>query len=409
MASFSIALTGLQADMVSLNTIGNNLANLNTTAFKKQSTTFEDLFYQQIGTSGSNNPLQVGVGTKVSGTATNFLQGSMSTTANSTDMALQGNGFFVVQQGGVQSLTRAGNFQLDSVGNLTTASGQQVMGYPSAGGVIDTNAALVPLSVPVGVNEAAQATQNFSVTANLNAAATTGTAVTTPVTIYDSLGDSHALTVTYTKTGSNTWDYAVTLPSGDATGTPVNNTGTLTFDSAGKLVTPAANVSGIQFPGLADGASDLSFNWNLYKSTGVATIAQSIAASSATASSQDGFASGTYQSFTVDSSGVISASFSNGHTANIGQVAVASVTNAEGLTKVGNNNYMTTSASGAASIGVAGAGGRGTIEDSALEQSNVDISTEFADLIIAQRAFQANSKTITTFDSVTQDTIGMIR
>ncbi len=409
MASFSIALTGLQADTVSLNTIGNNLANLNTTAFKKQSTTFEDLFYQQIGTSGSNNPLQVGVGTKVSGTATNFLQGSMSTTANSTDMALQGNGFFVVQQGGVQSLTRAGNFQLDSVGNLTTASGQQVMGYPSAGGVIDTNAALVPLSVPVGVNEAAQATQNFSVTANLNAAATTGTAVTTPVTIYDSLGDSHALTVTYTKTGSNTWDYAVTLPSGDATGTPVNNTGTLTFDSAGKLVTPAANVSGIQFPGLADGASDLSFNWNLYKSTGVATIAQSIAASSATASSQDGFASGTYQSFTVDSSGVISASFSNGHTANIGQVAVASVTNAEGLTKVGNNNYMTTSASGAASIGVAGAGGRGTIEDSALEQSNVDISTEFADLIIAQRAFQANSKTITTFDSVTQDTIGMIR
>src|SRR6266702_6451700 len=409
MASFSIALTGLQADTVSLNTIGNNLANLNTTAFKKQSTTFEDLFYQQIGTSGTNNPLQVGVGTKVSGTATNFLQGSMSTTANSTDMALQGNGFFVVQQGGVQSLTRAGNFQLDSVGNLTTASGQQVMGYPSAGGVIDTNAAVLPLSVPVGVNEAAQATQNFSVTANLNAAATTGTAGTTPVTIYDSLGDSHALTVTYTKTGSNTWDYAVTLPSGDATGTPVNNTGTLTFDSAGKLVTPAANVSGIQFPGLADGASDLSFNWNLYKSTGVATIAQSIAASSATASSQDGFASGTYQSFTVDSSGVISASFSNGHTANIGQVAVASVTNAEGLTKVGNNNYMTTSASGAASIGVAGAGGRGTIEDSALEQSNVDISTEFADLIIAQRAFQANSKTITTFDSVTQDTIGMIR
>jgi flagellar hook protein FlgE len=409
MASFSIALTGLQADTVSLNTIGNNLANLNTTAFKKQSTTFEDLFYQQIGTSGSNNPLQVGVGTKVSGTATNFLQGSMSTTANSTDMALQGNGFFVVQQGGVQSLTRAGNFQLDSVGNLTTASGQQVMGYPSAGGVIDTNAALVPLSVPVGVNEAAQATQNFSVTANLNAAATTGTAVTTPVTIYDSLGDSHALTVTYTKTGSNTWDYAVTLPSGDATGTPVNNTGTLTFDSAGKLVTPAANVSGIQFPGLADGASDLSFNWNLYKSTGVATIGQSIAASSATASSQDGFASGTYQSFTVDSSGVISAAFSNGHKANIGQVAVANVTNAEGLMKVGNNNYMTTSASGAASIGVAGAGGRGTIEDSALEQSNVDISTEFANLIIAQRAFQANSKTITTFDSVTQDTIGMIR
>src|SRR5260370_5135119 len=113
---------------------------------------------------------------------------------------------------------------------------------------MDTNAGLVQLSVPVGVNEAAQATQNFSVTANLNAAATTGTAVTTPVTIYDSLGDSHALTVTYTKTGSNTWDYAVTLPSGDATGTPVNNTRTLTFDSAAQVPTPVIKLWGLRVP-----------------------------------------------------------------------------------------------------------------------------------------------------------------
>jgi flagellar hook protein FlgE len=409
MPSFSTALTGLQADTVSLNTIGNNLANLNTTAFKKQTTTFEDLFYQQIGTSGSNNPLQVGVGTKVSGTSTNFLQGSVATTGSSTDMALRGNGFFVVQQGGVQSLTRAGNFQLDSAGNLTTTNGEQVMGYPAPGGVVNANSALVPLTIPVGVNEAAQATQNFSITANLDASAATGTQFTTPVTTYDSLGKSHAVTVTYTKSGANTWDYAVTLPAGEATGTPLNNTGTLTFDTNGKLVTPAANVSGIKFPGLADGASDLSFNWSLYNGAGVATIGQSTAASSATGSNQDGFGSGTYQSFTVDANGVVSASFSNGHTENVGQVAVATVTNSEGLVMVGNNNYMTTAASGAASIGVAGAGGRGTIEDSALEQSNVDISTEFADLIVAQRAFQANSKTITTFDSVTQDTIGMIR
>ena len=140
-----------------------------------------------------------------------------------------------------------------------------------------------------------------------------------------------------------------------------------------------------------------------------ATIAQSAAPSSPTAIAQDGFPSGTYQSFTVDANGVVSAAFSNGNTQNIGQVAVATVTNTEGLVMVGGNNYMTTAASGAATVGVAGAGGRGTIEDSALEQSNVDISTEFADLIVAQRAFQANSKTITTFDSVTQDTIGMIR
>jgi flagellar hook protein FlgE len=160
---------------------------------------------------------------------------------------------------------------------------------------------------------------------------------------------------------------------------------------------------------MADGSSNMNFAWNLYDSAGVPTIGQSTAASSATGSRQDGFASGTYESFTVDSSGVISAQFSNGNTQKIGQVAVASVTNPEGLTMTGNNNFTTTSSSGAASIGVAGAGGRGTIQDSALEQSNVDISTEFADLIVAQRAFQANSKTVTTFDSVTQDTIAMIR
>ena len=408
MGSFSTALTGLQADTVSLNTIGNNLANLNTTAYKDQSTTFEDLFYQQIGTSGSNNPIQVGVGTKVSGTDTNFLQGSLSTTGNSADMALQGNGFFVVQQGGVQSLTRAGNFQLDAVGNLTTVDGEQVMGYPATGGVVNANAGLVPLTVPVGVNEAAQATQNFSVTANLDASAATGTAFTTPVTMYDSLGQSHSVTVSYTKTGANTWDYSVALPAADATGTPTNNTGTLTFDTNGNLVSPAANVAGITFPGLTDGASDMSFNWNLY-TNGSSTIAQSTAASSTTASNQDGYASGTYQSFTVDANGVISASFSNGHTQDIGQLAVASVTNPEGMVLTGNNNYMTTAASGAATVGVAGAGGRGTIEDSALEQSNVDISTEFANLIVAQRAFQANSKTITTFDTLTQDIMGMVR
>src|ERR1700733_2269002 len=264
MGSFSTALTGLQADTVSLNTIGNNLANLNTTAFKDQSTTFEDLFYQQMGTSGSNNPIQVGVGTKVSGTDTDFLQGTLLTTGNSADMALQGNGFFVVQQGNVQSLTRAGNFQLDQTGNLTTVDGEQVMGYPAPGGVVDSNAALVPLTVPVGVNEAAHATQNFSVTANLDASAAVGTQATSPVKIYDSLGEGPNVTVNYTKTDPTNWAYLIALPAGDAKGTPVNTTGTLTFDTNGNLVSPTGNVAGIRFPGLGDGAIDLTFNWNLY-------------------------------------------------------------------------------------------------------------------------------------------------
>jgi len=408
MPSFSIALSGLQADSVALNTIGNNLANLNTTAFKKQSTSFEDLFYQQIGTTGANEALQVGVGTKVSGTATDYQEGTLTSTGNSTDMALSGNGFFVVQQSGVQSLTRAGNFQLDSYGNLETVNGEQVMGYGAVNGVVTGNTALGALQLPIGQTEQAQATQNFSVTANLNAAAATGTQYSTPVTIYDSLGQTHVATVSYTKTGSNTWDYAVTLPSGDATGA-TGNTGTLTFDSSGNLVSPAGGVSGISFTGFANGASDMSVNWTLQSATGQATVSQSTAASSSTATTQDGFASGVYQSFSVDSTGVITASFSNGHTAEIGQIAVASVANQEGLVQIGNNEYKTTAASGQASIGVAGAGGRGTIQDEALEQSNVDIATEFSNLIVAQRSFEANSKTVTTFDQITQDTISMLR
>ncbi len=408
MGSFSIALTGLQADSVELNTVGNNLANLNTTAFKKQSTTFEDLFYQQIGTSGSNNALQVGVGTKVSGTATSYGQGSLSTTGNATDMALSGDGFFVVQQGGVQSLTRAGNFQLSSQGTLTTVDGAQVMGYPAVNGVVSGNTTLSPLTLPVGSTESAKATQSFSITANLNAGATVGTQFATPLTMYDSLGQSHVATVTYTKTGANAWGYAVTLPTADAA-TASGNTGTLTFNAAGTLTAPSSNVAGIAFGGLTDGASNLSFNWKLFDTSGNPTISQSTAASTTTASSQDGFASGIYQSFAVDSTGLITATFSNGQTANIGQVAVASVANEQGLTLTGNNNYVTTAASGLASFGVAGAGGRATIQDSALEQSNVNISTEFSDLIVAQRAFEANSKTVTTFDTVAQDVIGMIR
>jgi flagellar hook protein FlgE len=390
----------------------NNLANLNTTAYKGQTTSFEDLFYQQIGESGSGDAIQVGAGTKVSGTSTDFTEGTIlpDANANSSDMALAGNGFFVVSQNGVQSLTRAGNFQLSSNGDLITQDGQQVMGYGAVNGVINQNSSLTPITIPVGLNEGAQATQNFSFTTNLNSGATDGTTFSTPVQIFDSLGQSHQATVSYTKTGTNTWSYSVALPAGDATGVPANNTGTLTFDSSGQLISPTGSVSNITFPGLTDGASDLSFNWNLNDSSGNPTISQLASASSNNgAGIQDGFASGVYQSFTADANGVITAQFSNGRTSTIGQIAVATVANTAGLTASGSNNFTTTAASGLASVGVAGAGGRGTLDDGALEQSNVNISTEFSNLIVAQRAFEANSKTVTTFDTISQDVLAMIR
>jgi flagellar hook protein FlgE len=408
MGNFSIALSGLEADSTALNTIGNNLANLNTTAYKGQTTSFEDLFYQQIGQSGSGDAIQVGAGTKVSGTSTDFSEGTLlpDATTNPTDMALDGNGFFIVQQNGVQSLTRAGNFTVSQTGDLTTQDGQSVMGYPAVNGVVNQNSALQPITIPVGATEGAQATQNISTTVNLNSGATVGTAFTTPVTIFDSLGQSHNATITYDKTATNTWSYSIALPAGDSTGTPINNTGTLTFDSNGNLTSPTGSVAGISFPGMADGASDLTFNWNL---TGGATVSQLASASTNGSQTQDGFSSGTFSTITVDTSGVIQAQFSNGNTTTIGQIAVANVANVQGLVATGGNNFQTTAASGQLTAGVAGAGGRGTVDDNTLEQSNVNISTEFSNLIVAQRAFEANSKTVTTFDTISQDVLAMIR
>jgi flagellar hook protein FlgE len=479
MGNFSIALSGLEADTTALNTIGNNLANLNTVAYKGQTTSFEDLFHQQLGESGAGDPIQVGSGTKVGSTTTDFSEGTLLPDANgnTSDMALDGNGFFIVEQNGQQSLTRAGNFTVANNGSLTTQDGQFVLGYPATNGVVNTNTNPAPITLPVGATEGAQATQNISVTANLNSGATVGTTFTTPIQIFDSLGQSHQATITYDKTATNTWTYSVALPAGDATGA-TNATGTLSFDTSGNLIPPqtsptwptssavsvgttvvdsngnvekvtsisgtgttggaaplwgttqgatttdnaganqvvwtnlgpASTVPGpITFTGLADGASNLSFNWNLDGAGTTPLISQLASANSNGATPQDGFTSGNYTGFTVDPSGVIEAQFSNGNSQTIGQVAVANVTNLQGLVSVGGNNFQTTNASGQFVAGVAGTGGRGTVDDSTLEQSNVNISTEFSNLIVAQRAFEANSKTVTTFDTISQDVIAMVR
>src|SRR5580658_1679943 len=230
MASFFIPLTGLEADSTALNTIANNLANMNTTAFKAQTVNFSDLFYQQIGAAGSGDPIQVGAGVGVSSIETAFSQGSINSTGNATDVALNGGGFFVLNNNGVTEYTRAGNFSLDSIGNVITQDGLQVMGYPAANGVVNTNAPLTPINVPVGQVETPQATTNFSMTGNLNATSAVNTQFPAEITVYDSLGVSHVATVTYQETAPNTWNYSVALPAGDfAGGVSVPVTGSMKF------------------------------------------------------------------------------------------------------------------------------------------------------------------------------------
>ncbi|MGB8098430.1 MAG: flagellar hook protein FlgE [Terracidiphilus sp.] len=424
MASFSIPLTGLDADSTAMNTIANNLANMNTTGFKAQTVNFADLFYQQIGESGSGDPLQVGAGTQVASTSTDFSNGTPTSTGVDTDVALQGNGFFVVSNGTSQYLTNAGDFSIAANGNLITADGLNVMGYPAVNGVVNTNAPLVPINIPQSAILPPQATTSFSMTANLNSAGANQTFPATE-TIYDSLGQAHTATITYTQTGVNTWSYSVALPAADfAAGVSVPVTGTMTFDANGNLatVTPtgaagpetvgtaAGDVSSIPvaFTGLADQARNLNMNWNLLGTAGTPTISQVAAQSAVSASNQNGFASGQYQSFTIGSDGTVTVSYSSGPPLNVGQIALGTVANLQGLQDVGNGDYATTLSSGNAVIGTSGTSGLGTLQNGALENSNVNISQEFSDLIIAQRAFEANSKTVTTFDTITQETIQMI-
>lgn len=410
MSSFSIPLTGLESSTTALNTIANNLANMNTTAFKSQDVSFSDLFYQQIGESGSGDPLEVGAGSQVASTSTDFTEGSVNSTGNNDDMAIGGTtgaGFFVVKDGNTAEYTRDGSFSVSASGQLQTEGGLSVMGFPAVGGVVNTNAPLVPIHLPVGSAQQPAATQNLSITANLDSAATVGTQVAGQVQLYDSLGQSYNATVTFTNTGTNTWNYNIALPAGSATG-GANLTGSLTFDSNGNLTSPAANVGGISFTGLTDGGSNMVFNWDLYGANNKPTITQFAATSDVSSYNQDGYPSGEYEGFTVNSNGLVSAQFSNGETSPVGQIALANVVNPEGLSVEGGNLYQTTLASGGASVGVAGTGGLGTIQDAALEASNVNISNEFSNLIIAQQAYEASSKAITTFDTVSQDTINMI-
>lgn len=425
MPNFSIAVSGLQADSTALNTIASNLSNMSSIGYKSQTANFADMFYQSMGASGAGNPVQVGVGTKISSVSTNYTQGNTTTTGtSSSDMEISGNGFFVVANGAQQYLTRNGQFTANTSGNLVTAGGQTLMGYAATNGSISSTS-LSAITLPTkGQVMSPEASSGFTISANLDSAAAVNSTATSTVPVYDSLGSKYDATVTYTKTANNTWSYSIALPSTaftSGTSTPV--TGSLSFDANGNLTsvtsggttstvgTGTGQVSTVTagFSGLADGANNLSMKWNLLNASGGQILTQVDKDSVTNSAVADGYAAGTYSDFTVSSNGDIEASFSNGKTMLVGQVALAGVANDQGLKALGSSLYATTTFSGTANIGVAGTGALGTITDSALEQSNVDISTEFSQLIIAQRAFEANSKSITTFDTVTQDVIGIIR
>jgi len=414
MGSFSTSLTGLTAAESALDTISNNLANLETTGYKEMTPNFGALFYQLLCDSGSGDPIQIGDGAAIDSITTSFTQGINETTGVDTDMAIQGNGFFVVQNNGVQLYTRAGDFTINSSGYLVDPNGDEVMGYAAQNGVISSSPTLTPIQISTGITAPAQATTQVGFGLNLEASAYNAASpesFSQPVVVYDSLGVSHTLTFNFTQTANNQWTYTVTIPAADVgeTGDPVSvGTGKLQFDGNGSLTSPTANVA-LSVTGLADGASTLNVNWQLFNSQGTSNLTESGTASAASNISQNGFSGGTLTSFNVTSDGVIQGLFSNGETITLGQIALANFANLQGLENVGGNDYAATLASGPAIIGGAGSGGLGTIQDGALEESNVDMATEFANLIMAERDYQANAKAITTADNVTQTAINLIQ
>jgi flagellar hook protein FlgE len=411
MGLFSIPLSGLSASSDALNIISNNLANLNTVGFKDQTANFQDLFYQTLGTTGAGDPIQQGAGTEVGSVSTNFDNGDLENTGVPTDVAITGNGFFVTQDAtGAFEYTRAGNFTVNAQGQLVTPEGQNVMGYAAVNGVVNTGQGLTPLQIGEGQISEPAATTTMQQSTNLDASAADGTTFSTPLTVYDSLGNSHVLTFNFTKTGTNTWGYQITLPAADTggTGNPTTvATGTLTFNSSGNLVTPAANVAGINVAGLADGAANMNLTWDLYGANNSSLMTQVASTSATSTTNQNGYASGTLQSFSIDANGTIEGQFTNGQTQAVGQIALAQFANTQGLQLVGGNSYVPTIGSGQAVVGAPGAGGLGTLTGGALELSNVDISTEFTELIVTQRGFEANARMVTTLDTVGQDTINL--
>jgi flagellar hook protein FlgE len=452
----------------------------------------------------------VGAGVQIGAMPSLFTQGSISSTGVPTDVAIQGNGFFAVQNSnGTVDYTRAGDFSTNSNNFLVTSAGQQVLGYPAANGVVNTGAGIVPLELGAGTISPPTATANVDIDANLDASSPLGTTFSTPVTIYDSLGAAHTLTYNFTSTGPNTWSYSLNIPPtdlntvGGVVPTGVLATGTLTFNGNGVLIgtnggagTPTygpktggganvgngtisgeaataatvtqtvtltatsattfsvvgsvsgalgtatvgtpftspqldftinagsaafatgdvitvpttaltlGDVKAIPITGFADGATNQTFNWNVLNGT-APDITQVAATSTTTSIGQDGSSSGSLANFTIGPDGTITGSFTNGKTQALGQLALTSFANVNGLQLDGTTDFTPTLASGPPVVGIPGAGGLGTIAGSSLELSNVDIATEFSNLIVAQRGFEADAKAVTTFDQITQDTIAL--
>jgi len=450
LTTFSTALSGLTTNSQGLNVVGNNVANLNTVGYKASNVSFTDVLgttLSTIGTRTSGSIASIGLGAQLSSVRQSMTQGTVQTTNNPLDVAIQGKGFLVVRNDNGQFYTRAGNMHLDANGYLVTDNGSQIQGYNRnpVTGVLDSTLGLGPIKMPTSINPPV-ATSSFELAMNLDANAPDGAQYNTSIQMFDTLGKPHIATMTFQKEinagppPTTLWRFDVTIPNNEIGGVPPDNTerfslitggvvtgpptgGALLFDSSGTLTSawtgadpatppPLADVTfpgATTYPPLADGAElNASFTWKLLAdAAGTPNISGYASPNEVTATAQDGSAAGSISNVSIGPDGTISALFNNGTAASIAQLVLAQFANIDGLLLEGGGLYSETLASGASFYGTPAQGGRGALLSYALEQSNVDLAAELTKIITYQRGYQANARMISVTDQIMQETMNM--
>lgn len=401
--SFQHGLSGLSAAARNLDVIGNNVANANTVGAKSSRVEFADMYANSLtGLSSATT----GIGVAVSSVAQQFTQGDIVATQNPLDMAINGRGFFRVAMDGATQFTRNGQFRMDKEGHIVSAQGARLTGYQIDANGVASNGTPTELKISTA-DISPRATALARAQLNLDARDTAITAAfdssdpdtyhsAMSMSVYDSLGRDHQVTLFYRKTAGNTWEVRAAADGTDIAGVA----STLTFNTTGTMTAPTGPFN-LTIPVGADAGTNMTFGVNL-------TSATQFGASFATTEiTQDGYGTGRLSGFTADDSGVLIGRYSNGQTRPQGQIVLANFVNPQGLMPVGNNAWVEGGSAGQPTLGAPGSGILGSLEAGAVENSNVDLTSELVAMITAQRVYQANAQTIKTHDQLLQTIVNL--